>query len=285
MLLLRGSNRLFAPIEIRGLMFLACILAIAGFAKADDLSDRREAAAQRLANEIARSAVHRIYVPDFTDVSGEHVVLGRFLAATFSTLLHDNAKGFAVANRIDAHRYLAESGRTDRDLSAIEALAKLVSDLGADAILWGTVWVNQDAVTIDFSLRDTSGKELLKSRYEENFNVSDRDEFEADRSDSYFAGLDGVTVPKCLYCPVPPYPIGQGSPKHDGVVHLYVLVTIEGKAAEIRVTKSLDPAFDRAAIEGVRSWRFEPAKDPDGKVIPVRMPIEVTYKQRWRPYP
>jgi hypothetical protein len=130
MSLLPGLYRRFASIGIRGLIFLPCILAIAALAKADDLSDRRDAAAQRLANELARSAVHRIYVPDFTDASGEHIVLGRFLAATFSTLLHDNAKSFGVVNRIDAHRYLAESGRTDRDLSTTEVLAKLMSDLG-----------------------------------------------------------------------------------------------------------------------------------------------------------
>jgi hypothetical protein len=149
---LPGLYRRFAPIGIRGLIFLPCILAIAALAKADDLSDRREAAAQRLANELARSAVHRIYVPDFTDASGEHIVLGRFLATTFSTLLHDNAKSFAVVNRIDAHRYL------------------------------------------------------------------------------------GVCTALCSL------PDRTGEPKRDGAVHLYVLITVEGKADEIRVTKSLDPA-------------------------------------------
>jgi hypothetical protein len=201
-------------IHLLGVIFMGSILLVAGLAQADELSDKRKAAAQLLATEIARSTVHRIYVPDFTDASGSETIPWRFFAATFSELLSDNST-FAVLSRIDAHRYLVKSGHTDRDLSTAEVLAKFASDLGTDGILWGKVSLNQDSLTIDFILRDPLGKELLRRRYEEKVDPSRRDHLEATQSDLYFAGLDGVTTPKCLYCPIPEFPTGQGSPLRE----------------------------------------------------------------------
>jgi TonB family protein len=272
-------------IHLLGLILLGSILLVAGLAQADDLSDKRKAAAQLLATEIARSPVHRIYVPDFTDASESETIRWRFFAATFSELLSGNTKNFGVLSRIDAHRYLGKTGHTDRDLSTAEALAKFASDLGIDGILWGRVSLNQDSLTIDFILRDPQGKELLRRQYEEKVDRSRRDHFEAAQSDLYFAGLDGVTMPKCLHCPAPEYPTGQGNPLVGGKVILAVVITPAGKADEIRVIQKLDPNTDRAAIKTVETWRFAPANDPDGKVVPVRMPVELTFKPGWRPYP
>jgi TonB family protein len=59
---------------------------------------------------------------------------------------------------------------------------------------------------------------------------------------------------------------------------LSVLVTLEGKADQMSVVDTLSPAFDRAALECVRTWRFEPAKDADGNFVPVRLPVQITFK-------
>jgi TonB family protein len=286
MLGMRDSTLGFELTKVRGLVVLACVLALAGTARAD-VVENRKAFAQQLTKDIARSGLHKIYIPDFTDSSGKQSALGQWFAGTFSQLLSDDAKSFAVISRVDVHRYLAKSGWTDRDLSTADVLAKLASGFGPDAILWGTISVNQDVATIDLTIRDPLGKELFRSQYEDGPNPYLRDDFEATQSgaDFYFAGLDGVTVPKCLYCPAPEYPIGQGSRRVEGQVLLTVLVTVEGKADQIRLVKSLDAAFDRAAINVMQSWRFEPAKDIDGKLVPVRMPIELSFKRHWKMYP
>jgi TonB family protein len=228
--------------------------------------------------------LRRIYIPDFTDSSGRQVALGWYFAATFSALLNDNAKGFAVVSRVDVHRYLGKSGRTDRDVSTPNVLAKLVTDFNLDAILWGSVSVNQDVATIILTMRDPLGKELFQSRYEERLNSDLRADFDASPSGAavYFAGLDGILVPRCLFCPSPQYPVGQGSRSLEGDVVLSVLVTIDGKPDQIRLVQTLGPAFDRAAMEDVRSWRFEPGKDSDGNSVPVRVPVQVTFKIHWQ---
>jgi TonB family protein len=283
---MRNSVLGFDLIRARGLIVLVCVLALTATAKADDV-EKRKAFAQQLTKDIARSGLRKIYVTDFTDSSGKQAALDRWFAGTFSQLLSDNAKGFVVISRVDVHRYLAKGGWTDRDLSTPDVLGKLVSGFDPDAIVWGTVSVNQHAATISLILRDPLGKELSRSQYEDDLNPVLRDDFEVGQSgvDFYSAGLDGVTVPECLYCPAPEYPMGQGSRSAEGKVLLTVLITVEGKADQIRLVNSLDPAFDRAAIVVVQSWRFKPAKDPDGKLVPVRMPVEVTFKRHWKMYP
>ena len=95
-------------------------------------------------------------------------------------------------------------------------------------------------------------------------------------------GLDGVSLPECLQCPSPDWPTGQGTPGRDGNVVLSILVTLEGNPQQMSVVQSLDPVFDRAALECVRSWRFAPAKDADGNPVPVRLPVQITFKRRWQ---
>jgi TonB family protein len=269
--------------KVRGLVVLACVLAFARTARPDDL-EKRKAFALQLIRNIERSGLHKIYLPDFTDTSGRQIILGRFFAGTFSTLLDDNPRDFAVIRRNSVHRYLAKSGWADHNLSTADVFAKLASEFSPDAIVWGSVSVNQDVATIDLIVRDPLGKELFRNRYEEKLNTDLRDDFEVGQSgaDFYFAGLDGVTVPKCLYCPIPHYPVGQGSRSLEGDVVLSVLVTLEGKPDQIRVVQKLGPDFDRAAIEDVRSWRFEPSKDADGNFVPVRLPVQVTFKMHWQ---
>jgi len=147
--------------------------------------------------------------------------------------------------------------------------------MGADGILWGKVSVNQSVATIDLVMRDTLGKELAQRRYEEELDGELRANLEASQPGSvfYYAGLDGVSPPKCLYCRVAEWPLGQGSPSREGDVVLSILVTLEGNADQMRIAQTLDPVFDWAALECVRSWRFEPAKDAEGKPVPVRLPV------------
>jgi TonB family protein len=269
--------------KIRVLIFLVGVLALAGNARCAD-REKRKIFAQQLTKDIVQPGLRKIYVPDFTDSSGRQVALGWYFAATFSALLDDNAKGFAVVSRVDVHRYLGKSGRTDHDLSTPDVLAKLVSDFGLDAILCGSLSVNQEVATINLTMRDPLGKELFQSRYEEKLDPDLRAVFEVSPSGAavYFAELDGVSVPKCLYCPSPSYPVGQGSRSLEGDVVLSVLVTVDGKPDQIRLVQTLDPAFDRAALEDVQSWRFEPGKDSEGNSVPVRVPIQVTFKMHWQ---
>jgi hypothetical protein len=60
--------------RIRGLAVLACVLALARTARPDDL-ETRKTFAQQLTKDIARSGLRKIYIPEFTDISGRQVIL------------------------------------------------------------------------------------------------------------------------------------------------------------------------------------------------------------------
>jgi TonB family protein len=58
---------------------------------------------------------------------------------------------------------------------------------------------------------------------------------------------------------------------------LAVLVTAEGRASDITVTKSLEPSLDQQAVTTVGTWIFEPAKDASGAPVAVHQNIEISF--------
>src|SRR5258708_26258682 len=79
------------------------------------------------------------------------------------------------------------------------------------------------------------------------------------KTDIFRAGVNGVGMPRCEYCPDPKYSKEAKKKKYEGVVVLLAVVTTEGKAANIQVTKSPGLGLDEKAIEVVRKWKFKPA--------------------------
>jgi TonB family protein len=251
--------------------------------RADDSIKKRKPAAQQMSKDLARLALHKVYVPDFVDTSGKRTALGCFFGASFSKLIGENAKNFAIISRIDVNRYLDKNGWSDSDLSNADVMSKLASEFSLDGILSGMISSDHGTYTIDFTVRDVSGRELFRTQYREKIDpvVSANlpVENEVAGHNFYFAGLDGVTNPKCVRCPIPPYPDELRASRVQGSIMLSVLITAEGKTDHIYLLKKLSPDFDRDAIDKVKSWRFEPSKDPSGSNVAVRVPIEVTYTQ------
>lgn len=92
------------------------------------------------------------------------------------------------------------------------------------------------------------------------------------------AGSGGYGYPACLYCPKADYSDEAMKVKVMGVVVLSVVITPDGRATDIHVSKGLGLGLDENAIAAVRKWRLKPALGPDGKPASVRVPIEVTFQ-------
>jgi protein TonB len=69
-----------------------------------------------------------------------------------------------------------------------------------------------------------------------------------------------VTAPRLLSQVKPTYTSEALDAKIQGAVWLEAVVTPEGRTADIRVVRSLDPGLDAQAIAAVREWRFEPGR-------------------------
>jgi hypothetical protein len=55
------------------------------------------------------------------------------------------------------------------------------------------------------------------------------------------------------------------------------VITRNGRAINIRLTKHLGHGLDRKTIGTVKSWLFQPALGPDGKRTAVLQTIKVTF--------
>lgn len=92
------------------------------------------------------------------------------------------------------------------------------------------------------------------------------------------AGKNGYTRPACDYCPIPKYSDEAFKRKIQGAVVLDAVISADGKAREIRITKHLGYGLDEEALKAVRDkWRFKPALGPDGNPAAVRMLIEIDF--------
>jgi hypothetical protein len=121
--------------------------------------------ADQLSSEIARLSLRRVYVSDFLDASGQRTPTGAYFAAAFSKLLRQPPHDFTIISRFNAHKFLDDSGWTDRDLSNPGVLAKFTSAFNPDAFLSGTVVPDNRSVSIDLVLTDLAGKELFRVPY------------------------------------------------------------------------------------------------------------------------
>ena len=89
---------------------------------------------------------------------------------------------------------------------------------------------------------------------------------------------DGVTLPAPIKQVRPEYTDAAKDARIEGSVLLECAVMTDGRAARIRVVKSLDTVhgLDASAVEALRQWQFRPGTK-DGKAVAVRVHVEMTF--------
>jgi len=86
----------------------------------------------------------------------------------------------------------------------------------------------------------------------------------------------GVSAPVATFQPDPEYSEEARKAKYQGEVWLTVIVGTDGRAHDIRVSRSLGLGLDEKAIESVKTWKFEPGKK-DGVPVAVQISVEVAF--------
>jgi len=92
----------------------------------------------------------------------------------------------------------------------------------------------------------------------------------------FHLGESGVIGPRVIYRPEPEFSEEARKAKFQGVVGLNVVVGPDGRVHDARVVHSLGMGLDEKAIEGVKLWKFDPAKK-DGRPVAVAVFIEVDF--------
>ena len=72
------------------------------------------------------------------------------------------------------------------------------------------------------------------------------------------------TLPVLVYEAAPVYPTQALEEGVESTVLLEILVSIDGQVVDARVAESGGPGFDEAALQAVRSFRFDPALNAEG---------------------
>lgn len=248
-----------------------------------DVNKELKNAAKSLSKEIEQAQFHKVYVADFLDPSGTRTERGCFFASTFSTDLAKEAHNFEVVNRIEAQKQLNELHISAQDLLRPETLAKAAQALGADAILGGTATITAKDANLRLSLRETaSAKEIYSMEYHERLDPAFESNFPAVEAESghvyYFPGLDGISQPKCKYCPNPDYTDEARAARIEGKVVLSVSLDERGAITSVRVVTNPDDSMTRKAVDILKKWRMEPSRDPEGQPVPVQVNIEIVFR-------
>lgn len=97
-----------------------------------------------------------------------------------------------------------------------------------------------------------------------------------DDSDVMHVG-NGVMAPQLISKIEPQYTEQARAAGYEGSVLLSVVVGTDGRAADLKVVKSLGMGLDEKAIEAVQQWRFRPGMKA-GMPVKVQAQIEVNFR-------
>ncbi len=64
----------------------------------------------------------------------------------------------------------------------------------------------------------------------------------------------------------------------NGKVILLVGINTKGRVEAVRVLRDDWQAFEKSAVDTVRTWRFKPA-EKDGKPVPVQITVDVKFRR------
>jgi len=59
---------------------------------------------------------------------------------------------------------------------------------------------------------------------------------------------------------------------------LDVMISAEGQPDDIRIVSDPGHGFADSGVKAVRKWKFKPAATKDGKKVPTRTKIEITFR-------
>jgi len=92
------------------------------------------------------------------------------------------------------------------------------------------------------------------------------------------AGVDGVTRPKCVACPMPVIPPELRIENFQGTSRLLVTVLSDGTPYDIFVVSPAGHGLDTLAIDAVLGWKFSPAHDAKDSPVAAQMELDIPFK-------
>ncbi len=88
-----------------------------------------------------------------------------------------------------------------------------------------------------------------------------------------------MKAPRATYAPDPKFPEKERKARQrgKGTVLLSLVVNPDGLPSDIKVSRTLSPEFDNAAMDAVKKWRFSP-ETRDGKPVAMQIKVKVNFR-------
>ena len=231
----------------------------------------------------------RTIVTDFVEVHGTISQLGPYLADELSVALAKQAVGFLVIGRDRLKALMAEEKLDPGALRDPEAVACLAESAGASTVVGGTIEVLEDGIEISAAVWKVPDRKKL---LDERLNVAKApkmqellaeflpraQEQQGAAGQAAVAGKNGVSFPRCQYCPNPSYTEEAVWNKIQGRVLLRIIVGPDGLPTSITIIRGLTCGLNERVLQTVSGWRFKPAVGPDGKPVAVSVAAEVSFR-------
>jgi TonB family protein len=87
----------------------------------------------------------------------------------------------------------------------------------------------------------------------------------------------GVTSPRRISGSAAGYPAAAEKAHLEGTVAVDAIVTETGEPVDLRIVESAGEVLDKAVLDAVKTWRFEPARK-DGIKVRVHWPVRQQFK-------
>lgn len=244
------------------------------------------ALAQKLAAELQTQGVKRILILDLEDPNGKVNPFGVWLGDQFAS-----ANSWAPIEVVDQRLFrsyldrLRSADKGELDTSAAEDLAKTFeaklvtgSYSAAENGIGVTLRSGITRIFVRKNPGDRSVDGKLVMTEEMKSHLSTPLDALVPTNGIFEVNQGGVRAPSCIYCSNPHYPEDVARRGVQGTVLLSAVITTGRRSSNVSIEKQLDPKLDQEALNIVRTWKFKPAVNIDGKPVPVHTPIEVVFR-------
>lgn len=256
--------------------------------------DQMDALASRVAEQIRQAkldpALPKVFVIDFSNASDRQFSkLGSILADDLAVSLSSFASGFQVEDRQAFNAYLKENWMGLGDLKNEVICLTLARSMGGAGIVRGTIETDATqrlrlSVHTDGLGPSWSGEAQLPMTGEMQ-ELLKQPAISYERSAEAIPaepgvlqpGVDGASLPVCVFCPSPDYTDLARTAKYRGTVELSLVVTKDGAVNSVLVLKGAPFALTQKAIDAVQKWKFKPAKF-HGQSVRVRVPVDIEFQ-------
>ncbi len=263
--------------------------------EADTLKDLQALATELLKYAAVVSCPKKdctILVTNFVLPDGNTSPYGMQLADELSKELAGQNSKIPVVDRGHLQDLLTKDRVPAKSIN--EGLARSIAfALNATFVVLGTIKkTDNDEVQLstrllDVADKDWSGYRAVVNHFvpKSNVDLSPSEPFAplpqitstASGESIYQPGVDGVSMPNCIYMPSPPYSEGARQSQLSGTLSAEAVIDSEGRLENLRIVRGLLGGLNDTTIATMKTWRCSPALK-DGKPVPTRLQFELNFR-------